>query len=177
MSGLSPAAPGSGGVSPSFDPRARILARQELVEKYRRPRASTVVFTNGCFDVLHRGHVEYLLAASRLGDALIVALNTDASVARLKGPDRPIVPEADRAFILASLACVDAVTLFDEDTPRQLIAMLRPDVLVKGADYRIEDIAGRAEVEDAGGHVVLLPYIEGRSTSALLQRIRHSHDS
>lgn len=153
-------------------PGTKVLSREALLTRFARPRSRTVVFTNGCFDILHRGHVEYLHAARALGDALVVGLNTDASVRRLKGPGRPLNGQEDRAVVLASLGCVDAVTLFDEDTPRDLVAALLPDVLVKGADYRIEDVVGRAEVEAAGGRVVLLPYLDGRSTTALLRRIQ-----
>src|SRR5690554_2423971 len=113
-------------------PGDKVLARTELIARFGRPRERRVVFTNGCFDLLHRGHVEYLHAARELGDALVVGLNGDDSVRRLKGPDRPLVPEEDRAIVLAGLGCVDAVTLFNEDTPADLIAALLPDVLVKG---------------------------------------------
>ncbi|HEX7126878.1 MAG TPA: D-glycero-beta-D-manno-heptose 1-phosphate adenylyltransferase [Thermodesulfobacteriota bacterium] len=153
-------------------PLDKLLTRDRLLARFPRPRSERVVFTNGCFDLLHRGHVEYLFAARALGDALVVGLNTDDSVRRLKGPGRPLVPESDRAFVLAGLACVDAVVLFDEDTPRELIAALLPDVLVKGRDYRPEDVVGRAEVEAAGGRLVLIPIVEGRSTTGLLNRIR-----
>jgi rfaE bifunctional protein nucleotidyltransferase chain/domain len=132
-----------------------------------------VVFTNGCFDLLHPGHVGYLEAARSLGDALIVGVNTDASVARLeKGPGRPFTPEADRARVLAALACVDRVVLFDEDTPLALITLLTPDVLVKGGDYRLDEIVGRDVVEARGGRVVALPFRPGYSTSGLVDRIR-----
>ncbi|HET9985665.1 MAG TPA: D-glycero-beta-D-manno-heptose 1-phosphate adenylyltransferase [Longimicrobiales bacterium] len=153
-------------------PRDKIFTRDRLLARFPRTRAERVVFTNGCFDILHRGHVEYLAAARALGDVLVIGLNTDASVRRLKGPDRPLVPEDDRAFVLAGLACVDAVVLFDEDTPRELIAALLPDVLVKGGDYRPDEVVGRAEVEAAGGRLVLVPIVEGRSTTGLLHRIR-----
>lgn len=155
-------------------PAAKLLSRPELLERFARPRAQRVVFTNGVFDILHRGHVEYLLAARALGDALIVGLNTDDSVRRLKGPERPLNRQDDRAFVLASLACVDVVTLFDEDTPRLLVAALLPDVLVKGGDYRPEEVVGRTEVEAAGGRLVLIPFVEGHSTSGLVQRIRRT---
>ena len=148
----------------------KILTLPQLLERFGRPRSDTVVFTNGCFDLLHRGHVEYLTAARQLGDRLVLGLNTDASVSRLKGPGRPVTPEQDRATVLAGLAAVDAITFFDEDTPRTLIATLLPDVLVKGGDYRPEDIVGKTEVEAAGGRVIVLPYLEGRSTTYILQR-------
>jgi D-beta-D-heptose 7-phosphate kinase/D-beta-D-heptose 1-phosphate adenosyltransferase len=149
----------------------KILTLPQLMERFGRPRSDTVVFTNGCFDLLHRGHVEYLTAARRLGDRLVLGLNTDASVRRLKGPGRPVTPEQDRATVLAGLAAVDAIVFFDEDTPHNLIATLLPDVLVKGGDYRPEDIVGRTEVEAAGGKVIVLPYLEGRSTTDILQRV------
>ncbi|HEX8213691.1 MAG TPA: D-glycero-beta-D-manno-heptose 1-phosphate adenylyltransferase [Longimicrobium sp.] len=149
---------------------AKIVGREELVARLGRPRRERVVFTNGCFDVLHRGHVEYLESARGLGDLLVVGLNTDDSVRRLKGPSRPVNPEDDRAYVLAGLAAVDYVTFFAEDTPRDLIVALLPDVLVKGGDYRKEDIVGGAEVEAAGGEVVVAPLVPGRSTTAILQR-------
>jgi rfaE bifunctional protein nucleotidyltransferase chain/domain len=149
----------------------KVLSIPALLHLHARPRSRRLVFTNGCFDLLHRGHVEYLFAARALGDALVVALNTDDSVRRLKGPGRPVMSELDRAIVLAGLACVDAVTFFEEDTPHDLIAALLPDVLVKGGDYKTADIVGRAEVEAAGGRVVVLPYLAGRSTTEILQRI------
>jgi D-beta-D-heptose 7-phosphate kinase/D-beta-D-heptose 1-phosphate adenosyltransferase len=148
----------------------KIVGREELVARLGRPRSERVVFTNGCFDVLHRGHVEYLESARRFGDLLVVGLNTDDSVRRLKGPTRPVNPEDDRAYVLAGLAAVDYVTFFAEDTPRDLIVALLPDVLVKGGDYRREDIVGGTEVEAAGGEVVVAPLVPGRSTTAILQR-------
>lgn len=155
------------------DPAAKIVTRDELVARLGRPRHQKVVFTNGVFDVLHRGHVEYLASARALGDLLVVAVNTDDSVRRLgKGPDRPVNPQDDRAYVLAGLAAVDYVTFFGEDTPRELIAALLPDVLVKGGDYRKEDIVGAAEVEAAGGRVVVAPLVPGRSTTGILQRVR-----
>lgn len=156
-------------------PAAKILDEPALLQRYGRPRPNVVVFTNGVFDILHRGHVEYLYAARALGDALIVGLNTDASVRRLKGPERPVHPEADRALVLAGLGCVDAVTLFDDDTPERLIAELLPDVLVKGADYREEEVAGRTAVLAAGGRVQLIPLVPGRSTTGTIQKLRESN--
>jgi D-beta-D-heptose 7-phosphate kinase/D-beta-D-heptose 1-phosphate adenosyltransferase len=152
-------------------PSAKILSVQDLLARFGRPRHSPIVFTNGVFDLLHRGHVELLFAARQMGDALIVGLNSDASVRRLKGPGRPLNDQDDRAIVLAALACVDTITFFDEDTPQRLIAELLPDVLVKGADYRIEDVVGRAQVEAAGGRVALVPLVTGRSTSETLRRI------
>jgi rfaE bifunctional protein nucleotidyltransferase chain/domain len=150
----------------------KVLSREVLLSRFGRPRSLRLVFTNGCFDILHRGHVEYLELARRLGDALVVGVNTDASVERLKGPGRPVVPQADRALVLAGLESVDAVTLFDEDTPRSLIQSLLPDVLVKGGDYSLDGIVGREEVEAAGGEICLIPLIRGRSTSDLIRRIQ-----
>lgn len=159
-------------MTPPTPPHEKILSRDQLLARFARPRAGRLVFTNGCFDLLHRGHVAYLQAARALGDFLVVGLNTDASVRRLKGSGRPVVPEQDRAYVLAALAAVDAVTLFAEDTPQQLIAALLPDVLVKGGDYEPGEIVGRREVEAVGGEVVIIPYIEGASTTQLIARIR-----
>src|SRR5690606_22336757 len=137
-------------VSPR-SPASKVLGRPELLERYGRPRQGTLVFTNGCFDLLHPGHVRYLAEARALGDALVVGVNTDASVRRLaKGADRPLVPQGDRALVLAALESVDAVCLFDEDTPAALVRLLEPDVLVKGGDYRLEEVAGRDTVEASG---------------------------
>jgi rfaE bifunctional protein nucleotidyltransferase chain/domain len=155
-----------------LDPAAKIVSRDDLVRRLGRPRSNTVVFTNGCFDVLHRGHVEYLASARSLGDVLVVGLNSDDSVRRLKGPGRPVNSEEDRAFVLAGLAAVDYVTVFGEDTPRELIAALLPDVLVKGGDYRRETIVGADEVEAAGGRVVVAPLVPGRSTTSIIERVR-----
>lgn len=158
------------------DPAAKLLTREELVARHGRPRAGTVVFTNGCFDVLHRGHAEYLHAARGLGDLLVVGLNSDDSVRRLKGPSRPVNPQDDRAWVLASLAAVDAVVVFEEDTPAELIRALLPDVLVKGGDYRLEEIVGAPEVVAAGGRVVIAPLVPGRSTTSILQRGKELSD-
>jgi rfaE bifunctional protein nucleotidyltransferase chain/domain len=127
-----------------------------------------VVFTNGCFDILHRGHIEYLSKARDCGDVLIIGLNTDASVRRLKGEKRPVQDEQTRALILASLRFVEGVVLFDEDTPYDLISFLKPDVLVKGGDYSRETIVGADVVEASGGEVVVIPLVEGYSTSGIL---------
>lgn len=159
----------------SSAPHDKILSVPALLQRYGRPRERKVVFTNGVFDVLHRGHVEYLQAARALGDALVIGLNTDASTRRLKGPHRPVNPEIDRAIVLAALACVDAVSLFDEDTPRALIAQLLPDVLVKGGDYTVDTVVGREEVEAAGGRTVVLPFVEGRSTTEILNKLQQTH--
>lgn len=165
-------------MSAGLDPAAKIVSRDALLARLRRPRTARVVFTNGVFDVLHRGHVEYLAAARALGDLLVVGLNTDASVRRLgKGADRPVNPEEDRAYVLAGLAAVDFVTAFDEDTPRALIAALLPDVLVKGGDYTRDTIVGAGEVEAAGGRVEVIPLVPGRSTTSILQRVRQGAEN
>jgi rfaE bifunctional protein nucleotidyltransferase chain/domain len=161
-------------VSELLDPQRRIMERAALIERFGRPRTERVVFTNGCFDILHRGHVAYLAQARALGDRLVVGLNTDASVRGLKGPGRPVVSEDDRAFVIAALAAVDAVTLFDEPTPAELIAALQPDVLVKGGDYSPQNVVGRDTVEAAGGRVVIIPFVAGRSTTGILERIRQA---
>jgi len=155
----------------------KIVSRGAAARWVRQIQAQgqKVVFTNGCFDLLHPGHIEYLERARSLGDALIVGVNTDESVARLaKGPVRPITPEGDRARVLAALAGVDRVVLFAEVTPLELITALRPDVLVKGGDYRLEEIVGREVVLDRGGQVLALPFVPGYSTTALLARIRQT---
>ncbi|MCX8052121.1 MAG: D-glycero-beta-D-manno-heptose 1-phosphate adenylyltransferase [Chlorobi bacterium] len=137
-----------------------------------REAGKRIVFTNGCFDILHRGHVEYLAAARALGDVLVVGLNSDASVRRLKGPSRPIVGEDDRAAVLDALRWVDFVTIFDDDTPATLIELVQPDVLVKGGDYTPETVVGADTVRRRGGKVVIVPLLPGRSTSALVEQIR-----
>jgi D-beta-D-heptose 7-phosphate kinase/D-beta-D-heptose 1-phosphate adenosyltransferase len=139
-----------------------------------RAAGRRIVFTNGVFDILHPGHVRYLQAARRHGDLLIVGLNSDASVRRNKGPARPINPEAERAEVLEALACVDAVSLFDEDTPAAIIGRVQPDVLVKGADWPADQIVGRDTVEARGGEVVLEPVEQGYSTSSIIDRVKQS---
>ncbi len=141
--------------------------------QWSKPEGRKVVFTNGCFDILHRGHATYLAQARELGDLLVVGLNTDASVQRLKGPSRPINNQYDRAFLLASLACVDFVILFDEDTPEQLIHTVLPDVLVKGGDYTINTIVGADFVLQNGGIVTTIPFVDGYSTTSTLNKINH----
>lgn len=156
---------------------SKIIPAERLaseLEHYRSLGEKTV-FTNGCFDLLHIGHVRYLQQARALGDLLVVAVNSDRSVRRIKGPPRPILPESDRAEILASLECVDFVTIFDEDDPLRVIELLGPDVLVKGGDWTPERIVGRDFVERRGGKVVSLPLVPGISTTALIQRISRLH--
>src|ERR1044071_5995320 len=137
-----------------------------------RASGKRLVFTNGVFDLLHVGHVRYLAQARELGDALLVAINSDRTVRELKGPDRPVFNEGERAEILAALRCVDYVTIFDNISPRSLITELLPDVLVTGGDYQLDQIHGREEVEAAGGKVISLPFVEGASTSALIRQLR-----
>lgn len=154
-------------------PASKILSRREVRERFGPARGLRLVFTNGCFDLVHPGHVDYLARARGLGDALVVGVNTDASVRRLaKGVERPLVGERARAEVVAALESVDAVTLFDEDTPAALIELLQPDVLVKGGDYRADRVVGRETVEGRGGKVVIIPLREGYSTTGLVQRIR-----
>lgn len=151
-----------------------ILDLQALISKREalRREGRTVVFTNGCFDLLHPGHVRYLSQARALGDALVVALNSDRSVRALKGEGRPILSERERAEVIAALHAVDYVVIFEEETPRELIAKLLPDVLVKGGDWPLDEIVGREEVEAAGGKVVSLPYVEGSSTTDIIKKIK-----
>ena len=153
---------------------APVLSREQSARYAADLRTSgrTVVFTNGVFDLLHPGHIRYLRDAAALGDALIVALNSDASVRRNKGEGRPITPELERAELLGALDCVAAVTLFDEDTPAEIVRAVQPDVLVKGADWPADRIVGRDTVEARGGRVVRIPLEEGYSTSALVAKIR-----
>ena len=151
-----------------------ILTVDEAVRFVEALRAQhkTVVFTNGVFDLLHPGHVRYLADARRQGDALVVGINSDRSVRTIKGRGRPIFPEQERAEVLAALACVDAVCIFDEETPHAIIARLQPDVLVKGADWAADEIVGRDVVEARGGRVVRIPLAEGYSTTQIVERIR-----
>jgi len=151
-----------------------VLTIEEAILRFGREKrnAHRVVFTNGCFDLLHPGHIQILQQARELGDVLIVGLNSDASVRQLKGEGRPVIAERERAEILAALECVDAVVIFDALTPREVIARLLPDVLVKGGDWPGDQIVGREEVEAAGGRVVSIPVVPGYSTSEILREIR-----
>jgi rfaE bifunctional protein nucleotidyltransferase chain/domain len=151
-----------------------ILTLEEAILRFGREKRNgrRIVFTNGCFDLLHPGHIRSLERARELGDALVVGLNSDASVRQLKGAGRPVLPERERAEILAALECVDAVVIFDDLTPRELITALRPDVLAKGGDWPGDQIVGREEVESAGGQVISIPVVPGYSTSAILKKIR-----
>lgn len=157
---------------PPSPPAGKILSWEAAAARLGKPRSERLVFTNGCFDLIHPGHVAYLDAARRLGDRLVVGVNTDASVRRLKGQQRPLVPEGARAAVLAGLAAVDAVVLFGQDTPAELIAVLRPDVLVKGGDYALSDIVGGEAVVADGGEVRVIPFLPGYSTTELVRRIQ-----
>ena len=154
-------------------PISPIFPWEELFQQRAswKRKGLTIVFTNGVFDLLHRGHADYLLKARELGDVLVVGVNSDDSVRRIKGPQRPLVLEQDRVFMLSCLRMVDAVTLFDQDTPLELISALKPDVLVKGADYEEDEIVGAREVKAAGGRVITIPLTEGRSTTDIIDVI------
>ena len=153
----------------------KIKTPEEMLGERQRLRAAgaRLVFTNGVFDLLHIGHVRYLAEARALGDALLVAINSDRTVRELKGPNRPVFDQAERAEILAALRYVDYVVVFDDVSPRSLIATLLPDVLVKGGDYNLDQIHGREEVEAAGGKVISLPFVKGASTTSLIERMSH----
>ncbi|MBW6485918.1 MAG: D-glycero-beta-D-manno-heptose 1-phosphate adenylyltransferase [Syntrophobacterales bacterium] len=150
-----------------------ILSREELRETVERLRkkGGKIVFTNGCFDILHAGHVRYLKQAKAAGDILVLGLNSDSSVRKIKGEKRPIVPQEERAEVVASLRSVDYVTIFEETTPLKLIELLKPDVLVKGADWSEKDIAGRDSVLSWGGRIELIPVVEGASTTNIIGKI------
>ncbi len=156
---------------------AKVMSLPQLLARVAAWRAigKTIAFTNGCFDILHEGHIFSLSAAAKEADYLIVGVNSDNSVKKLKGPDRPVNNEHSRALILANLAVTDAIVVFDEDTPHQLITSLLPDVLVKGGDYTIEQIVGSKEVIDNGGRVVINPIVEGFSTTGIIQYIKQSY--
>jgi D-beta-D-heptose 7-phosphate kinase/D-beta-D-heptose 1-phosphate adenosyltransferase len=152
---------------------AKIFSPIELAATLNAPRQAgkRIVFTNGCFDLLHPGHIYSLTQAKALGEVLVVGVNSDASVKRLKGAKRPILGERDRAVVLAALEAIDYVTMFEEDTPLKLIRLLQPDILVKGGDWPAEAVVGKAEVESWGGRVVLIPYQAGCSTTNLIERV------
>ncbi len=152
----------------------KIYNREDLVRECNVWRAGgkKIVFTNGCFDILHHGHLDLLAKAADMGNILVLGLNTDSSVQRLKGKDRPVTNEQDRAFQVASLLCVDGVSLFDEDTPAELIRLIKPDVLVKGGDYTIDKIVGADFVQSYGGSVEIIPFVTGYSTTSLIARIK-----
>lgn len=151
--------------------KCKIVSLQQLQQELARRAGEKVVFTNGCFDIVHHGHVAYLAQARDLGDLLVLGLNSDASVKRLKGPARPINDEQSRALVLAAFEFIDYVVLFEEDTPFDLISALQPDVLVKGGDYKIEDIVGHDIVEKKGGRVVTIDFVPGFSTTKIVEKI------
>ena len=154
------------------------IIRDENIDSlltYWRLKDNRIVFTNGCFDILHRGHIEYLSQAASLGDILVVGLNSDKSVKKIKGDERPLQDEYSRALVLASLKQVTGVYLFDEDTPYNLISRVKPDVLVKGGDYRVEDIVGADVVKSYGGEVVTINFVEGYSTSGLIEKLQNTN--
>ncbi|GAC1637039.1 MAG: hypothetical protein NVS9B14_16590 [Candidatus Acidiferrum sp.] len=159
--------------------RSGIFSQAEAVARFGRQnrKSQRLVFTNGCFDLLHPGHIQALEQARALGDALVVGINSDSSVRELKGAGRPVLPELERAEILAALECVDGVVIFEELTPREIIKALLPDVLVKGGDWPGNQIVGREEVELAGGRVVSVPVVEGYSTTAILTKMRAAGSS
>ena len=152
----------------------RVIEREELSRLIEESRSDglKIVFTNGVFDILHAGHLDYLKRSKKLGDILIVGVNTDESAKAIKGPDRPFNSEEDRAALLAGLECVDYVALFSEGTPINMISSVRPDLLVKGADYSADEVVGKAVVESYGGRVELIPFKEGFSTSSLIEKIK-----
>ena len=158
--------------------KEKILSMEQMLAERDRLRAvkKRLVFTNGVFDLLHVGHVRYLAQARALGDALVVAINSDRSVRELKGPERPVFDQEERAEILAALRDVDYVVVFDDISPRGTIKKLLPDVLVKGGDYQLDEIHGREEVEAAGGKVISLPFVPGASTTSLLERMKRAPD-
>ena len=154
-----------------LDPLDKVMDWKRALT-WRASVRGRLVFTNGVFDLLHPGHVDVLLGARRHGEALVVGVNSDESVRRLKGPDRPIRSAAERCYVLAALESVDAVVVFEQDTPRELITLLRPDVLVKGGDYTEETIVGAAEVRERGGEVIVIPLTPGHSTTSTIERLR-----
>ena len=157
----------------AFDATRKVLT-WEQARRWRTGTAGRVVFTNGVFDLLHPGHVDVLAGARRCGDALVVGVNGDDSVRRLKGPTRPVRSEAERAYVLAALEAVDAVVVFGEDTPLELVRLLEPDVIVKGGDYSEASIVGAAEVRARGGDVVVIPLTPGQSTTSIIEKLRGS---
>ena len=158
-------------MSPVLDPVAKVMTWEDA-RAWRDAQRGRVVFTNGVFDLIHPGHVDVLVGARRQGDVLMVGLNSDASVRRLKGAERPVRSEAERSYVLAALAAVDAVVVFEQDTPLELIVHLHPDVLVKGGDYSEESMVGAREVRSWGGDVTVVPLTPGQSTTSIIERLR-----
>jgi D-beta-D-heptose 7-phosphate kinase/D-beta-D-heptose 1-phosphate adenosyltransferase len=160
-------------MSSASDPASKVMSLADAAV-WRRGARGKVVFTNGVFDLLHPGHIDVLLGARRQGDLLVVGLNSDSSVKRLKGPERPVRTESERAYVLAALAMVDIVVIFAEDTPLETVTALRPDVLVKGGDYTEATIVGAREVRGWGGEVVVIPLTPGQSTTSIIKKLRDS---
>ena len=160
-------------MSSASDPASKVMSLADATV-WRRGARGKVVFTNGVFDLLHPGHIDVLLGARRCGEHLVVAVNSDASVRRLKGPDRPVRAESERAYVLAALGMVDAVVVFGEDTPLEAVRALRPDVLVKGGDYAESTIVGASDVRARGGDVVVIPLTPGQSTTSIIKKLRDS---
>ena len=154
--------------------KSKLSSIEELKDKIRawRENGDKIIFTNGCFDIVHKGHIEVLAKTADLGNKLVIGLNSDNSIKKIKGRNRPIVDEKARAFLLASLCFVDAIILFSEETPINLIKILKPDVLAKGGDYKIETIIGHKEVQDYNGEVKLVPFIDGYSTTSIIEKIK-----
>ena len=157
---------------PDLHIHQKIVSRDFFRENALKLHRQKIVFTNGCFDVLHYGHVRYLLEAKKLGDILVVGLNSDESVRRLKGPTRPVNGDKERAFVLAALACIDYVVIFGEDTPKELIETVMPDVLVKGGDYDLSNIVGADFVTRNGGTVTTIPFVEGFSSTHIIEQLK-----
>jgi D-beta-D-heptose 7-phosphate kinase/D-beta-D-heptose 1-phosphate adenosyltransferase len=149
----------------------------ELLAQWRKRQRGRVVFTNGVFDLLHPGHVDVLVGARACGDSLVVGVNSDASVKRLKGPERPVRSEGERTYVLAALEAVDVITVFEQDTPLELVRLLQPDVIVKGGDYAPDTVVGAAEVRARGGDVIIIPLTPGHSTTSTIDRLRARPDS
>ena len=159
----------------AFDPTLKVFTLADA-HAWREAQTGRVVFTNGVFDLLHPGHVDVLVGARRQGDSLVVAINSDASVRRLKGPERPVRTEAERAYVLAAFAAVDAVVVFEQDTPLDVVRALRPDVIVKGGDYDEATIVGATDVRARGGDVVVIPLTPGQSTTGIIAKLRGRPD-
>jgi rfaE bifunctional protein nucleotidyltransferase chain/domain len=158
-------------VTESLDPLLKVMDWTRAA-MWRKTARSPVVFTNGVFDLLHPGHIDVLVGARKLGGSLVVGVNSDDSVKRLKGPERPIRTAGERCYVLAALESVDAVVTFEQDTPRELIGVLRPDILVKGGDYTEASVVGASDVREWGGHVVIIPLTPGHSTTSTIERLR-----
>jgi rfaE bifunctional protein nucleotidyltransferase chain/domain len=159
------------GTAAALDPARKVMTWDDA-RAWRQSQRGRIVFTNGVFDLLHPGHVDVVVGARRCGDALVVGLNSDASVKRLKGPERPVRSEAERAYVLAAFEAVDLVVVFDQDTPLELVRAVEPDVIVKGGDYEESTIVGAAEVRARGGEVVVIPLTPGQSTTSIIEKLR-----